>query len=41
MQSRDCVPEAPPLMAQTIVTVITDFIVCILPVHTLWTLKLP
>ncbi|KAF3019223.1 hypothetical protein E8E14_000506 [Neopestalotiopsis sp. 37M] len=38
---RDCIPEAPPLMAQTIVTVITDFIVYILPMPTLWALKLP
>ncbi|ETS84562.1 hypothetical protein PFICI_02587 [Pestalotiopsis fici W106-1] len=38
---RDCIPEAPPLMGQTIVTVITDFIVYILPMPTLWALKLP
>ncbi|KAI4595252.1 hypothetical protein KJ359_006926 [Pestalotiopsis sp. 9143b] len=40
-QARDCIPEAPPLMGQTIVTVITDFIVYILPMPTLWALKLP
>ncbi|KAI1856340.1 uncharacterized protein JN550_013826 [Neoarthrinium moseri] len=38
---RDCIPEAPPLMGQTIVTVITDFVVYILPMPTLWALKLP
>ncbi|KAI1841827.1 hypothetical protein JX265_009436 [Neoarthrinium moseri] len=39
--SRDCIPEAPPLLAQTTVTVITDFIVYVLPMPTLWGLKLP
>ncbi|KAI1497962.1 hypothetical protein F5X99DRAFT_395233 [Biscogniauxia marginata] len=39
--SRDCIAEGPPLMGQTIVTVLTDFMVYILPMPTLWGLKLP
>ncbi|KAI1637769.1 hypothetical protein F4809DRAFT_603289 [Biscogniauxia mediterranea] len=39
--SQDCIAEGPPLMGQTIVTVLTDFIVYILPMPTLWGLKLP
>ncbi|KAH9885327.1 hypothetical protein F4778DRAFT_787260 [Xylariomycetidae sp. FL2044] len=38
---RDCIPEGPPLMGQTITTVITDFVVYVLPMPTLWQLKLP
>lgn len=38
---RDCIPEAPPLMGQCTVTVLTDFIVYILPMWTLWKLQLP
>ncbi|KAI0014830.1 hypothetical protein F4780DRAFT_154397 [Xylariomycetidae sp. FL0641] len=39
--NRDCIPEGPPLMGQTIVTVITDFMVYILPMPLLWALDLP
>jgi hypothetical protein len=39
--TRDCIPEAPPLLGQTTVTVITDFIVYILPMPTLYKLQLP
>ncbi|KAM0815737.1 hypothetical protein AB5N19_01536 [Seiridium cardinale] len=39
--SRDCIPEAPPLMGQTICTVLTDFLVYVLPMPTLWKLQLP
>lgn len=39
--ARDCIPEAPPLMGQTVVTVITDLIVYVLPMPTLWKLQLP
>ncbi|KAF5666368.1 integral membrane protein [Fusarium heterosporum] len=36
-----CNPEGPPALAQAITTVITDLIVCALPLHTLLHLKLP
>ena len=39
--SRDCVTEGPPLLAQTIITVITDFLVFALPLPTLVCLRLP
>lgn len=39
--ARDCVEEWPPLMGQTTVTVLTDFIVYILPMPTFYNLKLP
>ncbi|KAH6640092.1 hypothetical protein BKA67DRAFT_486818, partial [Truncatella angustata] len=38
---RDCMHEWPPLAAQTTVTVITDFIVYVLPMPTLWKVQLP
>lgn len=38
---RDCEDELPPLMGQCITTVITDFIVFILPMPTLYSLRLP
>ncbi|CAJ2504667.1 Uu.00g120610.m01.CDS01 [Anthostomella pinea] len=39
--TRDCIPEGPPLMANTIITVLTDFIVYVLPMPIFWQLKLP
>ncbi|KAI1341336.1 hypothetical protein F5Y15DRAFT_414450 [Xylariaceae sp. FL0016] len=39
--TRDCIPEGPPLMGQTTTTVLTDFMVYVLPMPTLWNLKLP
>ncbi|KAH8879185.1 hypothetical protein GQ53DRAFT_855095 [Thozetella sp. PMI_491] len=41
LAEQDCEPEGPPLMAQTITTVITDFIVFVLPLPTLYQLRLP
>ncbi|KAH8647311.1 hypothetical protein BX600DRAFT_152708 [Xylariales sp. PMI_506] len=38
--ARDCIPELPPLMGQTVVTLITDAAVYVLPMPTLWQLKL-
>src|SRR5690349_2159783 len=38
---RDCLSEGPPLLAQTIVTVITDVLVYVLPMPTLFQLQLP
>lgn len=36
-----CIAEWPPLAGQTISTVVTDFVVYILPMPTLWRLRLP
>jgi hypothetical protein len=38
---RDCEAEAPPLMGQTLTTVLTDFLVFVLPLPTLYQLRLP
>jgi len=38
---RDCIPEGPPLVVQTIVNVITDFMIYTLPIPTLFRLSLP
>jgi hypothetical protein len=38
---RDCEAEMPPLMGQTLSTVLTDFMVFILPLPTLYALRLP
>jgi hypothetical protein len=38
---RDCIPEGPPLLAQTIINVITDFTIYVLPMPTLFYLTLP
>ncbi|KAM0348628.1 hypothetical protein ACHAPU_004063 [Fusarium lateritium] len=37
----ECISEGPPALAQAITTVLTDLIVCALPLHTLLHLKLP
>ncbi|KXJ86783.1 hypothetical protein Micbo1qcDRAFT_218982, partial [Microdochium bolleyi] len=39
--SRNCISEGEPLLAQTIVTAVTDFLVYILPMPTLWAVRLP
>ncbi|KAH7021295.1 uncharacterized protein B0I36DRAFT_225874, partial [Microdochium trichocladiopsis] len=39
--SASCIPEGPPLLAQAIVTELIDLIVYVLPMPTLWVLKLP
>ncbi|KAF2100237.1 hypothetical protein NA57DRAFT_64878 [Rhizodiscina lignyota] len=39
--NRDCISEGPPLMAQSIITVLTDVLVYILPMPTLYSLGLP
>jgi len=39
--NRDCLPEGPPLMAQIVVNVVTDFIIYVLPMPTLFHLSLP
>ncbi|KAK3312582.1 hypothetical protein B0H66DRAFT_644749 [Apodospora peruviana] len=36
-----CIPEAPPLILQSVITVLTDFIVWVLPLPTLYMAKLP
>ncbi|KAF2704640.1 hypothetical protein K504DRAFT_461392 [Pleomassaria siparia CBS 279.74] len=38
---RDCIPEGPPLVVQTVVNVVTDFIIYTLPIPTLIRLSLP
>ncbi|OCL06638.1 hypothetical protein AOQ84DRAFT_343030 [Glonium stellatum] len=38
---RDCMPEGPPLIAQTVINVITDFMIYVLPMPTLFYLTLP
>lgn len=38
---RDCIPEGPPLVVQTIVNVVTDFMIYTLPIPTLFRLSLP
>ncbi|KAF2435248.1 integral membrane protein [Tothia fuscella] len=38
---RDCIPEGPPLITQTVFNVITDFIIYVLPMPILFQLKLP
>ena len=37
----DCIPEGPPLVVQTIVNVVTDFMIYALPIPTLFGLTLP
>jgi len=39
--SRDCIPEGPPLITQTVINVVTDFIIYVLPMPTLFHLTLP
>ncbi|TLD38069.1 putative alpha-galactosidase B [Venturia nashicola] len=39
--ARDCIAEGPPLVVQTIINVITDFMIYVLPMPTLFYLKLP
>ncbi|KXH31597.1 hypothetical protein CSAL01_04594 [Colletotrichum salicis] len=41
VQNRNCIDEWPPLAGQTITTVLTDFAVYILPMPTLFKLRLP
>ncbi|KAJ8118631.1 hypothetical protein OPT61_g445 [Boeremia exigua] len=38
---RDCIPEGPPLMVQSILNVVTDFMIYALPIPTLFSLSLP
>jgi hypothetical protein len=38
---RDCIPEGPPLITQTIFNVVTDFIIYVLPMPILFQLTLP
>ncbi|KAF2728728.1 integral membrane protein [Polyplosphaeria fusca] len=38
---RDCIPEGPPLLVQTIINVVTDFMIYVLPMPTLFKLSLP
>ncbi|KAF2477633.1 uncharacterized protein BDR25DRAFT_274930 [Lindgomyces ingoldianus] len=38
---RDCIPEGPPLVAQTVINVATDFMIYVLPMPTLFKLSLP
>ncbi|KAK0622058.1 hypothetical protein B0T17DRAFT_535747 [Bombardia bombarda] len=38
---RDCIPEGPPLLIQSIMTVLTDFIVWVLPLPTFFHARLP
>jgi hypothetical protein len=38
---RDCIPEGPPLMVQSTLNVVTDFMIYALPIPTLFTLSLP
>ncbi|KAL5378358.1 hypothetical protein PMIN06_004730 [Paraphaeosphaeria minitans] len=37
----DCIPEGPPLVTQTVVNVVTDFMIYALPIPTLFSLSLP
>lgn len=37
----DCIPEGPPLVVQTVINVLTDFIIYALPIPTLFGLSLP
>ncbi|KAF1941831.1 integral membrane protein [Clathrospora elynae] len=39
--NRDCIVEGPPLVVQSILNVVTDFMIYALPIHTLFTLSLP
>ncbi|KAL0780158.1 hypothetical protein CaCOL14_004642 [Colletotrichum acutatum] len=41
MENRNCIEEWPPLAGQTITTVLTDFAVYVLPMPTLFRLRLP
>lgn len=38
---RDCMPEGPPLVAQIVINVVTDFIIYVVPMPTLFHLRLP
>ncbi|KAF2833002.1 hypothetical protein CC86DRAFT_278667 [Ophiobolus disseminans] len=38
---RDCIPEGPPLVVQSILNVVTDFMIYALPIPTLFSLSLP
>ena len=38
---RDCIPEGPPLVVQSVLNVVTDFMIYALPIPTLFTLSLP
>ncbi|KAL7772096.1 hypothetical protein CFE70_002049 [Pyrenophora teres f. teres 0-1] len=38
---RDCIPEGPPLVVQSVLNVVTDFMIYALPVPTLFSLSLP
>ncbi len=38
---KDCIPEGPPLIVQSTLNVITDFMIYALPIPTLFTLSLP
>jgi hypothetical protein len=38
---RDCIPEGPPLVVQSVLNVVTDFMIYTLPIPTLFTLRLP
>jgi hypothetical protein len=40
-RSGDCIPEGPPLLAQAIQNVVTDFMIYALPIPTLFRLTLP
>ncbi|KAF2120678.1 hypothetical protein BDV96DRAFT_484506 [Lophiotrema nucula] len=37
----DCIPEGPPLVVQSVLNVFTDFLIYVLPMHTLFKLSLP
>jgi hypothetical protein len=41
LSNRDCIPEGPPLITQTVFNVITDFVIYVLPMPTLFHLTLP
>lgn len=38
---RDCIPEGPPLVVQSVLNVVTDFMIYALPIPTLFSLSLP
>ena len=38
---RDCIPEGPPLVVQSTLNVVTDFMIYALPIPTLFSLSLP
>jgi hypothetical protein len=38
---RDCIPEGPPLVVQSTLNVVTDFMIYALPIPTLFSLRLP